>query len=128
MSIHSAKTTDENLLSAVVSLPKNKFERLIANALKFRRSLPENKEIRLIKKVNESVLSDAERIRFDELVEKRQSENMGGDELGELIAMSDKSEELNVRRIKCLIEIARIRNKNLREVLKELGIFPAQTV
>lgn len=128
MPVHSAKNTDENLLNAVVNLPKNEFERLIVNARKLRRSLPENKEIRLIKKVNESVLSDAERIRFDELIEKRQSENIGENELGELIALSDKSEALNVRRIKCLIEIAGIRNKSLREVMKELDVFPPQTL
>lgn len=32
MSVHSAEITTENLLSAVVSLPKNEFESLIANA------------------------------------------------------------------------------------------------
>lgn len=128
MSVHSAENTNENLLIAVVNLPKNEFERLIANAKKLRRRLPENKEIRLIKKVNESVLSDTERIRFSELIEKRQSENISENELDELIALTEKSEELNVRRLKCLVEIADIRNKSLREVMKELEIFPPQTI
>ncbi len=131
MSVHSAENTTENLLKAVVNLPKNEFERLIANAKKLRRTLPEsqaNKEIRLIKKVNESVLSDAERMRFDELVEKRRDEIISKNELGELLALTEKSEEINVRQLKYLVEIANIRNKSLREVMKELEIFPPQTI
>ena len=42
MSVHSAEITTENLLKAVVNLPKNEFERLIANAKKLRRTLPKN--------------------------------------------------------------------------------------
>ncbi len=128
MSVHSQKITSENLLKAVVNLPKNEFERLIANAKKIRRTLPENKEIRLIKKVNESVLSDAERVRFSELIEKRRSENIGESEFDELIALTEKGEELNVKRLKYLVEIADIRNKSLREVMKDLEISPPQTV
>lgn len=131
MSVHSVEITAENLLDAVVSLPKNEFERLITNAKKLRRTLPENqanKDIRLIKKVNESTLSETEQKRFYELIEKRQSENISEDELKELIALTEKSEELNVKRLKYLVEIANIRNKSLREVMKELEIFPPQTI
>lgn len=131
MSVHSAKSTNENLLNAVVSLPKNEFERLIANARKLRRTSPENranKEVRLIKKVNESTLSNDEQKRFYELIEKRRDENIGEHELKELITLTEKSEELNVKRLKYLAEIAGIRNKSLREVMKELEIFPPQTI
>ena len=131
MSVHSTKSTTENLLNAVVSLPKNEFEKLIANARKLRRTLPENrarKEVGLIKKVNEANLSDKEQKRFYELIEKRRDENTGRDELKELIALTEKSEELNVKRLKYLTEIAVIRNKSLREVMKELEIFPPTTI
>ncbi|HEX9929731.1 MAG TPA: hypothetical protein VGB02_14455 [Pyrinomonadaceae bacterium] len=131
MSVRSAENTNENLLQAVVNLPQNEFERLIANAKKLRRALPQNqanKEIRLIKKVNEAVLSDAERVRFNELIEKRRSENISESEFDELIALTEKGEELNVKRLKYLVEIANIRNKSLPEVMKELEIFPPQTI
>ena len=131
MSVHGAEITTENLLKAVVNLPKNEFERLIANAKKLRRTLPENqanKEIRLIKKVSESVLSDAELIRFNKLIEKGRNENISENELDELITLTEKGEELNVRRLKYLVEIANIRNKGLREVMKELEISPRQTI
>lgn len=131
MSVHNAKTTTENLLNAVVSLPKNEFERLIANAKKLRRATPENqanKEVRLIKKVNETILSDAERSRFNELIEKRQRENISEEEFSELIALTEKGEDLNVKRLTYLVEIADIRNKSLRDVMKELEIFPPPTI
>lgn len=131
MPVQSAENITENLLKAVVSLPQNEFERFIANARKMRWDLPENranKETRLIKKINDCVLSDLERLRFDGLVEKRQSENISENELCELTALTEKGEELNVKRLKYLIEIANIRNKSLREVMKELEISKPQTI
>ncbi|MDQ3750703.1 MAG: hypothetical protein M3367_17055 [Acidobacteriota bacterium] len=131
MSVRSAENTTENLLKAVVNLQKNEFEMLISNAKKLRRTLPENqanKEIRFIKKVNESVLSDVERIRFNELIEKRRNENISKNEFDELIALTEKGEELNLKQLKYLVEIANIRNKSLHEVMKELEIFPPQTI
>ncbi len=73
-------------------------------------------------------LSESEYKRFYELIEKRRDENISENELTELIALTEKSEELNVKRLKCLLEIAQIRNKTLREVMKELEIFPPQTI
>ena len=131
MSIQSVEISAENLLDAVVSLPKNEFEKLIAMAKKLRRTLPENqanKEVRLIQKVNESMLSDDEQKRFYELIKKRQKENISKVELKELIVLTEKSEELNVKRLKYLVEIADIRNKSLREVMKELEISAPQTI
>ena len=131
MSVHTQENATENLLKAVVDLPKNEFERLIANARILRRTSPENqanKEIRLIKKVNESMLSDDEQKRFYELIEKRRDEHISETEFNELIALTGKSEELNVKRLKYLAEIADIRNKSLREVMKELEVFPPPTI
>jgi G3E family GTPase len=131
MSVQNLKINTEKLLNEVVSLPKNEFDRLIANARKMRKKSSEsqaNKEIRLIKKVNDSMLSDDEQKRFYELIEKRRDEIINEKELNELLNLTEKSEELNVKRLKYLVEIANIRNKTLREVMKELEIFPPQTI
>lgn len=87
-----------------------------------------NKEVRLIKKVNESILSDDERRHFDALIEKIRNENVSETEQTELIALIEKSEELNVKRLKYLVEIANIRNKSLLEVMKELEISSPQII
>jgi uncharacterized protein YjaZ len=131
MAVQNLEITTENILGAVVKLPENEFEKLFSNARKLRRNKTESKakrEVRLIQKVNEAILSDDERMRFDELVEKRRDENINENEQKELIALTEKSEGLNVRRLKYLVEIANIRNKSLREVMKELEIYPPQTI
>jgi hypothetical protein len=131
MSTQNQTISNENLLSAVVSLPKNEFERLITTAKRLRGKSAEtlaNKEVRLIKKVNEATLTEEEYQRFYELIEKRRDEIISENERTELLELTDKSEELNVKRLKYLLEIANIRNKSLREVMKELEIFPAQTI
>jgi hypothetical protein len=131
MSVQNLEINKANLLNVVVSLPKNEFESLIANAKKLRRKTSvsqQNREVKLIKKVNEATLSESEYKRFYELIEKRRDENISESELNELILLTEKSEELNVKRIKSLLEIAQIRNKTLREVMKELEIFPPQTI
>lgn len=131
MSAQNLEINDTNLLNVVVSLPKSEFESLIAKAKRLRRKTIENqpnKEVRLIKKVNEATLSEDEHKRFYELIEKRRDENISQKELNELSLLTDKSEALNVKRIKYLVEISQIRNKSLREVMKELEIFPTQTI
>lgn len=131
MAVQNLEISNENLLNAVVSLPKNEFERLIAHAKRLRNKSSENKagkEVRLIKKVNEATLTEEEYRRFYELIEKRRDENISNDELEELLELTDKSEELNVKRLKYLVEIAQIRNKSLREVMRDLEIFPPQTI
>jgi hypothetical protein len=131
MSVQNLEINDTNLLNVVVSLPKNEFENLIAKAKRLRRKTIENqpnKEVRLIKKVNEATLSEDEHKRFYELIEKRRDENISQNELNELSLLTDKSEELNLKRLKYLVEIANIRNKSLREVMRELEIAPPQTI
>jgi hypothetical protein len=88
----------------------------------------QNREVKLIKKVNEATFSEGEYKCFYELIEKRRDENISENELVELILLTEKSEELNVKRLKSLVEIAQIRNKTLRDVMKELEIFPPQTI
>ena len=131
MSVQNLEISKTNLLNVVVNLPESEFERLIASAKKLRQKSVKSqaeREVNLIKKVNDSVLSDDEYQRFYELVEKRRNENISENELNELIALTEKSEGLNVKRLKYLVEIANIRNKSLREVMKELEIFPPQTI
>ncbi len=131
MSVQNLEISKTNLLNVVVNLSESEFERLIASAKKLRQKSVKSqaeREVNLIKKVNDAVLSDDEHQRFYELVDKRRDENISENELNELIILTEKSEALNVKRLKYLVEIASIRNKSLREVMKELEIFPPQTI
>lgn len=131
MAVQNLEITTENILSAVVKMPESEFKKLFSNAKKLRQSKSEkqkNTEIKLIQKINKSILSDDEQNRFDKLVEKRRAENISKSELSELIALTEKSEELNVKRLRYLSEIASLQSKNLREVMKELEISIPQII
>lgn len=119
MSVHTQEITTENLLNAVVSLPKNEFERFFSDARKLKR-----REEHLIAKLPRFDLSETERKVYRQLLHKFHHENINDEEYKQLTNLTDKLEGLNVERLKCLVEIAKIRKKDLREVMKELNIKP----
>ena len=119
MPSQTIEITTENLLSAVVNLPKNKFEQFVSDARKLKR-----REETLIAKLPKFDLSEDEQKNYRGLLRKFRAENISKDEYKRLMKLIDKLEGLNVERLKCLMEIAKIRNKTLREVMKELDIKP----
>jgi len=119
MSSHSIEITTENLLGAVVNLPKNEFERFVSNARKLKR-----REESLVAKLDKFDLSNEEQEIYRKLSEKFRAEKITDGEHRELMDLTDKLEGLNVERLKCLIEIAKIRQKTLPDVMKELDIKP----
>lgn len=132
MSVHSIEISTENLLGVVVQMPDAEFDKFIEKARKLRQKKVKSAwtkyEIGLIKKINESILSDQEQNRFDELVKKRRAEKISQDELNELIALSEKSEAINVERVKMLIALAESKKVTLDEIMDKLGIKPPQTL
>lgn len=79
-------------------------------------------ESTLLQQINKG-LSLAEQARMDLLIEKRQAETLTEPELAELIALSNRVEEIQVERLSALIELAALRNVSL-ESLKESLTFP----
>lgn len=94
----------------------------IAGRSKTNRSSP-RQEAELLQKINRS-LSQIEWERYDQLLAKRRAEMLTPAERDELIALSDQIEAANVRRIKYLAELARLRNTTLSALIAELGIKP----
>ena len=129
MSVQSQEISHESLLHAVAQMPPHEFTRFLAEVEHLRHpETPPNVEISLIKKVNAAVLPDSAQRRFYELIEKRRAESISADELAELIALTEKSEALNVKRLKYLAQIASLRRRTLREVMRELEIAPPPTL
>lgn len=89
---------------------------------KVERSLP-RQEAELLRKINRS-LSQIQWERYDQLLAKRRIEALTPEELDELISLSDQIEAANVRRIKYLAELARLRNTTVSALIAELGITP----
>ena len=119
MSVQNLEITTENLLSVVINLPKNEFDSFVSNARKLKR-----REESLIAKLDKFDLSNEEQKVYRKLLQKFRAENITNVELKQLTALTDKLEGLNIERLKCLVEIAEIRQKTLPEVMKELGIKP----
>lgn len=119
MSVQNLEINKANLLNVVVSLPKSEFEQFVSDARKLKR-----REETLIAKIPKFDLSDEERKIYKQLLRKFRAQNITDTEYKQLTDLTDKLEGLNVERLKCLMEIAKIRNKTLREVMKELNIKP----
>ncbi len=119
MSVQNLEITTENLLGVVVSLPKSEFDRFVSNARKLKR-----REENLITKLEKFDLSDEEQAIYRKLLQKFRAENITDEERRQLTDLTDKLENLNVERLKCLVEIAEIRRKTLPEVMDELNIKP----
>lgn len=58
------------------------------------------------------------------LIAKRRAETLTSAEHQQLIALSDRLEHLNVKRISALIQLANLRNQSLPELMQSLGISP----
>ena len=119
MSVQNLEITTENLLGVVVNLPKSEFDRFVSNARKLKR-----REESLIAKLGKFDLSSEEQMVYRKLLQKFRAENITDEEQKQLTNLTDKLESLNVERLKCLVEIAEIRQKTLPEVMKELNIKP----
>jgi len=81
-------------------------------------------ESKLLKKINASLSAIAwERYRL--LLAKRDAEALNAQEQAELVALSDQIEAANVRRMKAVAELARLRETSVPALMESLGIFPA---
>ena len=119
MSVQNLEITTENLLGVVVNLPKSEFDRFVSNARKLKK-----REENLIAKLGKFDLSNEEQAVYRKLSQKFRAENITDEERKQLTDLTGKLEGLNIERLKCLVEIAEIRQKNLPEVMNELNIKP----
>ncbi|MGH9840522.1 MAG: STAS/SEC14 domain-containing protein [Blastocatellia bacterium] len=117
----------DQLLYAALQMPRPELERFVARlfALKAREETPNlsEAETRLLLKINQDIPTAA-RQRMNELIDKRQAHLITQSELEELIQLTDQSEAIGVERLKCLIELAALRDVPLDELMRQLGIKP----
>lgn len=58
------------------------------------------------------------------MLAKRDAETLNEEEHAELIALSDKIEEANVRRMEAVAELARVRKVTVPEIATSFGLSP----
>ena len=113
------------LIREAERLDNRSLDALIADiiSLRMRRSHPQPSEVWLLEKINKGLpISQVQRLQA--LNEKRQQEKLIDPERDELYALVDKSEKLNVSRLKYLTLLAHQRNVTVRELMNQLGIGP----
>jgi hypothetical protein len=80
-----------------------------------------NRESDLLKEINLGVSTDTW-TEYHALIAKRQAETLTDEEQQQLIKISDRLENANVRRMQALIELSDLRGQSLSIIMQELGI------
>ena len=78
-------------------------------------------ETRLLEQINTGLPQEAWQ-RYHALLAKRRDERLTPEEHAALIALSDQIEELNARRLECLVALARLRHTSLEALMQQLGL------
>jgi hypothetical protein len=83
-----------------------------------------SQEADLIKRINEGLLPE-EWERFHTLEALRKSEKLKPEEQQELIAITDRIEQINFHRLQYLIELSKLKGKPVEALIEELQLTPA---
>ncbi len=119
-------STDE-LLRAAQQLDGLEFDQLLNRLLTIRaqrkaQALPQQ-EVELLLAINRKIPVELQS-RYDLLAQKRQDETLTGVEYQELLNLTDRIEELQVKRAESLSLLAQRRGSPLGQLLHDLGIQP----
>ena len=83
------------------------------------------KETGLFLKINQSLPADQQQ-RIEELTEKMEFESITDAEHAELLRLTDMMESTQVKRLKAVAELAKVRDVSLDEMLRQLGWEPGR--
>jgi hypothetical protein len=119
------QTKNELLSIELSTLSSSELDKIISQAIVLRAKkqakFAEKKEANLLVKINQG-LNREQQLRFDELAEKLQSENITESERKDFLQLTNQIELLDAKRIKLIGDLAKIRKQTFDETLKELGI------
>lgn len=120
-----AQLTAGQLLKAVEQMPPEDLDRFVEQVAVLRASQRAPRlsqaESRLLEKINRG-LAARDQHQYDELVAKREIEDLTQDENAEFLRLTNLFEALNVERMEALAQLARIRRSTLRDLMRDLGI------
>lgn len=116
----------EQVLKGVDSLDTPELERFLAqvSALLARRKAPSipQREAVLLQHINRPLLLPAQQLRYQQLSQRLQADNILPNEYDELLALVDTHEQADAARMQCLFELAQLRNVSLDTLMQQLGI------
>lgn len=83
------------------------------------------KETELFLIINQGLPADQQK-RIEELTEKMEFESITDAEHAELLRLTDAMEIAQVKRLKAVAELAKVRNVSLSEMMHQLGLEPGR--
>ncbi len=120
-----AQLSTNDLLQAVEQLNPSELEDFVRRVieLKAHKQTPAlaMDEAGLLMKINQRMSSDIQE-QYRQLVEKRKTETLSSAEHHELIRLTKQIEQFDVKRMKCLAELAGLRRISINSLLEELQI------
>lgn len=84
-------------------------------------------ESEMLLKINQPISTGLQH-RYDELIARRDERTLTAEEYSELLHLTDQVESLEAERVKHLIELAKLRQVSLDEVMRQLGLQPLSHV
>ena len=78
-------------------------------------------EAQLLQEINRGLPGETWRL-YASLKEKRRARTLTPEEHTEIIALSDKVEEMNARRMECVVRLAGLRQTSVDALMDDLGI------
>ncbi len=115
----------DSLLDAVGKLPPDQLDAFVEQVIQLRAQTVapslSQEESELMARIN-AALSEPDEARYRQLKDRRDAELLMPNEHAELLALSNRAEELNADRVAALTELARLRRTSLRGLMKQLGI------
>jgi hypothetical protein len=122
-----ANLSSEHLLNAARQMSRRELSQFIEQvlALRARHEAPvlPVAESELLLKINQPVPADLQR-RYEELIARRDERTLSPEDHQELLRLTDQVELLEAERVRHLIELARLRNVSLDELMRQLGMEP----
>ena len=120
------EVTPQQLLHAVEQLPAQQLAQFASQVVQIRakRLLPSLSldESQLIKAINQTLPTHLQQ-RYDTLIKKRHAESLTDVEYQMLLRLTAKSEKLQVARVQAIVDLAKLRNITVGELMRSMGIF-----
>ena len=117
--------TTDNLLKAVGQLNKHEIEQFVSQVINLRAQRLVHRlsqaEANFIVKINQGLPAEVQE-KYDELIDKRQDEELSSEEYSELLRLTDQIEKMEAQRMLYLSELALYRKVSLTELMENMGI------
>ncbi|MGB1250446.1 MAG: hypothetical protein ACPG8W_07420 [Candidatus Promineifilaceae bacterium] len=132
MTLLQIEVASSDILRAVDQLDFNEFETLFKHivAQRTRRIAPtvSANEANLLQTIYQSKLNTVDQTRHEQLVVKMEGSTITTPELSELAQLSNRSEQLNTKRLAAVVKLSALQGKSFDQIMQELGLLNQDVV